>query len=524
MSLKKNSSPFDTDSLSKVFKNIPYSCAIGDEKGYLVWANESWGRMWGIPQEVVENELIGKYSPLNDPQVKELGILEAMLLTLKGETVTLPKFQFDPAASARPGETRWLEATLNPIFVKGKVKYVVMTYLDLTENTNFELRLENNLQSQRLLSEASSILASERDLKKSFEKVAVLSTQAPYELCLITLESKALGSLRILAGKDGVLEGKIKRRLLKQLDNIENSKNQNVLLAEGPIRLKGKIQGSYLLIDRTSTMPREGNDDLSAIRFLANEVADRLSLAAENFLLLNKLNSEIQLRESFITLASHELKTPLSSLRLAIDFLNSNFSKDWRVSSADHDINSNLAKTTRTQAETMVHLVNDMLDVTKIQSGTLSVIFSKYMLKEQFHEVLNRYKFASHFQNLIMDVDDVEVVWDKKRIEQVLVNLIENAVKYANQSVLKLIARRVDSRVDIIVADNGPGIGADRIDQIFDRFSRATTSRSISGMGIGLYIVKSIIEAHGGNIVVESEEGEGTKFTASLPINPTLEI
>jgi signal transduction histidine kinase len=114
--------------------------------------------------------------------------------------------------------------------------------------------------------------------------------------------------------------------------------------------------------------------------------------------------------------------------------------------------------------------------------------------------------------------DGVTASLDRGRIEQVIVNLISNALKYAPESLLKVEMKKTGETAQIEVADSGPGIEPDQQGRIFERFGRATSSRNITGLGLGLFISQQIIEAHGGKIRVQSELGKGTKFIIHLPL------
>jgi signal transduction histidine kinase len=110
-------------------------------------------------------------------------------------------------------------------------------------------------------------------------------------------------------------------------------------------------------------------------------------------------------------------------------------------------------------------------------------------------------------------------VWDRNRIEQIVINLVSNALKYGNGKPVRVIVKMNEKDAYLIVEDQGVGISVDDQSRIFQRFERASASESISGLGLGLYIVKEIVSMHGGDIRVESEIGKGSKFTVKLPLH-----
>jgi signal transduction histidine kinase len=112
-------------------------------------------------------------------------------------------------------------------------------------------------------------------------------------------------------------------------------------------------------------------------------------------------------------------------------------------------------------------------------------------------------------------------VWDRARIEQIIVNLISNAIKYAPEKLVKVEVSVKGETAKLVVQDFGPGIPREQQAKIFERFERAGASRNIAGLGLGLFIVKQVVEAHHGTISVDSQEGEGSTFTVELPIRPS---
>jgi signal transduction histidine kinase len=133
---------------------------------------------------------------------------------------------------------------------------------------------------------------------------------------------------------------------------------------------------------------------------------------------------------------------------------------------------------------------------------------------EQFSEALS----SAQIKITCSLESDLVGIWDRHRLEQVIVNFISNAVKYAPKSSLNLRTERIDEKVKLTVEDTGPGISKEKLPLIFDRFERVDASENIGGLGLGLFIVKSIVEAHAGTIAVNSALGQGTKFTVELPL------
>lgn len=233
------------------------------------------------------------------------------------------------------------------------------------------------------------------------------------------------------------------------------------------------------------------------------------------------LKSAINSRDEFLSIISHELKTPLTSLKLqnqsAIRKIQKGKSDDLST-----DRLSTLFDKNESQINRVIRLVDDMLDLTRIQSGKFSYNFIRCDLHDVAVDVFERFKdqFEASGSELINEsVDTVIGFFDRDRIEQVLVNLLTNALKYGrgNSVVIKLGVLNNVARLEI--QDHGIGLNPENFELIFKKYERIVSADEVSGLGIGLFICREIVEAHGGEIWVESILGEGSKFIAELPLD-----
>ena len=233
------------------------------------------------------------------------------------------------------------------------------------------------------------------------------------------------------------------------------------------------------------------------------------------------LKKALRSRDEFLSICSHELKTPLTSLKMQIQIINR-----LRAKKGD-DVAFSVENMTKfmTQAdrsvERIIHLVNDMLDISRVTTGRLSLNLEKVQLDRLAAEVVDR---LSTFMELaecevtLKIENEVNGLWDKFRIEQVITNLLTNAAKYAHGSpvVVRVYQQAQFGLID--VQDFGPGITKENQEKIFERFERVSNSDSITGLGLGLYISRQITELHHGSLTVQSEPGAGTTFTLKLPL------
>ncbi len=225
-----------------------------------------------------------------------------------------------------------------------------------------------------------------------------------------------------------------------------------------------------------------------------------------------ELKKSLAVRDEFLSIASHELKTPLATLLLQTDLFNKRRVRGNKEIYEPNKVNLIMAQTER-QVLRLNRLVEDMLEIARIRTGRLSIRTEQFDLHDVTREVLGQFGL-----NIELCGDTCAVgVWDKGRIEQVINNLIVNAIRYGNQNPITVTVLNDNDHVLLSVKDRGIGIEKEAITKIFDRFERAIGSNNISGLGLGLYIAREIVRSHNGKIWVESELGKGSTFYVRLP-------
>lgn len=252
---------------------------------------------------------------------------------------------------------------------------------------------------------------------------------------------------------------------------------------------------------------------------LGEELGRRVALAFENSKLYRISQKAIEVRNDFLSIASHELNTPITSLKLQLQMVKKNLYAQDSVNFVDKFSTS--VDSSIKQIDRLINLVQVLLDVSHIQSGKLSLTFKEINVKEMVNEVVERQREILSRNNCEITVHNeknIFATWDKTRIEQVLINLLSNAIKYAPGKIILSIDEDKDN-VLINVKDFGRGIPQDKLTAIFDRFERIITNEYIGGLGLGLFIVKEIIEAHKGTIEIESQIDIGSSFKIKLPKN-----
>jgi heavy metal sensor kinase len=240
---------------------------------------------------------------------------------------------------------------------------------------------------------------------------------------------------------------------------------------------------------------------------------ERLSVALNR--MIERLDDAFQHIHRFSADASHELRTPLTILQLELEGLAQNCKLD---PSLIDEVGSALEETSR-----MSHIVENLLTISRLDAGELKIDKSRLDLAHLASSSTEQMQLLAEEKSISLRCqtgDKVYIEGDRSRLQQVIVNLVDNAIKYTQKGGEIRVTVRQDSSLAILeVSDNGAGIPADALPHVFERFFRADKARSrdLGGAGLGLAIVKSICIAHGAEISVSSQEGRGTCFTVELP-------
>ncbi|HEV8658987.1 MAG TPA: ATP-binding protein, partial [Thermoanaerobaculia bacterium] len=463
---------------------------------------------------------------------------------------------------AQEGRDVAISMSATPLKEDGRITGVIVTFRDITERRQLEEELQLQAERAQILADAGAFFSSNIDpvwvTQAIAERIAevlgdwsavILKSGDSKELRVASIFHRDMASLGLawsyvyrqpLNVGEGIIGQVVATGVPSLTTNVGSAAAglsgkedttsyhapamQLASLLILPLRTRREILGA-LVIAANNEERAMTEDNLP----LAELLTERASLAVENAKLFTeqvearrKVEDLSRLKDEFLSIASHELRTPVTSIKgytqLAKTLIREN---DLATSEEYLDIALD-------QIDRMSRLILELLDVSRIETGRLEIRREPIHWSTFVSEVVTRHHTAVTDRRFHIDVpDDTKVVTgDRDRLEQVLGNLLENAVKYSPEGSEILVS--VENKGDEVitaVCDRGIGIPADELNQVFERFHRGrkVSSTNYGGLGLGLYITKQIVERHGGTIWVESREGAGTTFYFALPAAPAVE-
>jgi signal transduction histidine kinase len=234
-----------------------------------------------------------------------------------------------------------------------------------------------------------------------------------------------------------------------------------------------------------------------------------------------ELERAVQMRDDFMSMVAHELRTPLNTLFLETQMREMQLNKGNLAAFSEENLRKMVARDGR-QIQSMIRLINDMVDVSRIRSGKLSIRPAETELAALLTRIVSDLAQRTEAAGGTIELDapnEVAGVWDEFRVEQIIINLLTNALRYGGSKPVTITLKRRDDWAEIVVRDQGVGISAEDQLRIFKPFERAGTKDVREGLGLGLYIARQLAESHGGTLDVDSAPDQGAAFRLALPLH-----
>lgn len=453
----------------------------------------------------------------------------------------------------RDGRPITVSMSATPIHEEGRVSGVVVTFRDVTERRRLEEEMKSQAESAQILSDAGAFFSSNIEpvwvTQAIAERVAevlgdwcavILKVPGSSELSVASIYHRDMASLGLawsyiyrqpLVEGEGIIGQVINTGYPSLMQNVGSRIDSDTApgyhaapmklasLLVLPLRTSREILGA--LVIAANDRDRAMTDDKLP---LAQVLTERAALAIENARLYTdqvearrKVEDLSRLKDEFLSIASHELRTPVTSIK-GYTQLAKTLIRENDLATSEEYLNIALD-----QIDRMSRLILELLDVSRIETGRLEIRREEITWSNFVRDVVHRHHTAVSDRRFQLNVPTSErnITGDRDRLEQVLGNLLDNAVKYSpdGSEILVSVEER-DNQLITAVADRGIGIPNDELAQVFERFHRGrqVSSTNYGGLGLGLYITKQIVERHGGSIWVESREGTGTTFFFSLPV------
>ncbi|MDB5122722.1 MAG: domain S-box protein [Mucilaginibacter sp.] len=529
-----------TTPISVIKANPPDFTIVAVNDQYKKNTNASADQIIGRPAFEV-------YKPWDEASSKQFELLKSGLLQAikENQVVNLPTLFFEaPAADGATVNQTWWQIEISPILSSGnEVEYLMCNTLNVTERELTRRAVEGAKQKedqlhQELRDVNDELVAMNEKLTSTVEELRL--SQASLIQLNNELETRIASRTQVLAENE-----KRSRSILDALPQIAWTSTLN-----GEVDFYNRRWYDYTGLDFETTSWQEvihpddlqynldkyaailqsnkpgefeirekGKDGVYRWHLVriepllneAGEIAHWIGTATD----IEALKKLQQQKDDFISIASHELKTPITALKASLQLL------DKMKDNPSAEMLPKLIMQSRKSMQRISTLVDDLLNLGRLQQRNLQLNKTIFTISEMLNASCNPISVAGKHVFYISGDKELQVHADEHRIEQVIVNLVNNAVKYAPDSnEIVFFIQQINDMAKISIKDTGPGIPQDKLPHLFDRYYKLDhAGYQGSGLGLGLYISSEIVKRHGGDIGVESELGKGSTFWFTLPIN-----
>jgi PAS domain S-box-containing protein len=533
------------DQLDLILRSISEGVIAQTAEGRLIFANDAAAHLCGFDSAealvaVSRDQMLANFEIAREDGTPYPAAQMPGQVALRGKASSaVLRFK-----AKRTGEERWSFVSGAPVFdAEGNVELSVSVFRDFTERRRAE-------QAWRFLAAVSAALGSSLDYEATLKRVADLAVPEVADWCGVEILDSEGGLHQLaLAHVDPA-----KRELAKEWRRRWPPRPDSTIyrvVRSGTPELLPEITDEMIAASTSDPeqrrMARElglrsamvvplivGQMSLGAVSFvtaesgrrygtqdliLAAEIGRRASLAVENARAYTEARTAVQTRDNFLSIASHELRTPLSGLTVLMSSLVRAADQGRLAQLGPEALKERLVKAER-QTRQLSRLIDRLLDVSRLSTRDLRLEREPADLTEIARDVIFRYEDAAAEGGSRIELKahgPTLGYWDRSRLDQVVTNLVGNAVKYGAGSPITVFLSAGSGQVRLTVRDAGPGIPPEHQERIFGQFERATPSENLPGMGLGLWLVRRIVTAHGGAVTVDSILGQGATFQVVLP-------
>lgn len=521
---------------------MPQMAWLVNAEGKGEYVNKRWLDYCGIPNPA---EAQARWADFVHPEDKDRAIG-----AWRKSVSTGTEFCTEYRLRNHLGEYRWFLGRTLPIRENGRTEGPVLAWV----GTATDIHEQKEAASvARFWADVSSALSSSLDYEDRLVRIAELAMQRFGGWCVIhaRTDDGAVAPVAIAHSDPSEVErswdsarrlpvshdteigiGWVLRhgrtQMISQVDDSHvkiaaRDDEHLVLMRRGGIRsymclpLYGK-HGVIGTISHLSSTGHFGPKDLA----LAEELAARAGIALENSRLFREATRAVEARDNLLSVTSHELRTPVTSLKLQLQMARRQLAsgKEQDLGSLEKKLDLSIR-----QVDRLNTLIEDLLTFTSMSAGKLRYQYVETDIAGVVTEIVERHRETARLSQTPLTSqgpDSLVAEVDPLRFGQVVENLLTNALKYGAGGAVEVGLTREGSEAVFTVRDHGIGIPADKLGKIFERYERAGPIQSISGFGLGLFVSKAFVEAHGGTISVESVLGAGSVFRVRLPLKQPL--
>ena len=463
-------------------------------------------------------------------------ILDALQLKDNAQIITKKQFVIDE-------KTLHLEITTKAVYNNnGEIFAITKSFADITSYITSSQLLKKHVESLQYLNDIWENLSQNLDVQNILQIVTDVTTKfsgAQYGAFFYNTISDNGDAMRLFTLSGAKREDFMKLGMPRNTDVFKKTfSSREVFIANDVTKHKdfghnaphNGLPDGHLAVRSYMSIPviSMNGDNLGSLLFghpepnkfsqehskMMQSIASQAAIALENSKLLENVKTLSSKKDVFITMAGHELRSPLTIIKGFIQILDE--------VNQDEDLDIYIEKVLE-QVEKLNLLVDDLLDIGQIEAGEIILNPTQFLLSDLISETIESITYAQNTHKISFDNHaNVLIFADKRRLQQVLNNLITNGIKYSqNRDEIIVQAKIENNEVIVKVIDFGIGISEKHLPNIFDRFYRVPSDQNISGIGIGLYLCNKIIKKHNGSILVNSVVDQGSEFIFKIPTNLT---